>query len=115
MDGSRESDRRLHPRVDAGATSALVLARHNPGVTCSIESISVGGARLVGPLTLAVGEWIQILFELDGTPFDVEGEVVRVVHRDITTDHIAVAFKNLSESSRASIHQLVVRALDAED
>jgi len=48
-----------------------VLARHNPGVTFSIENISVNGCSLVGPLTLSVGDRVQILFEVDGSPIDV--------------------------------------------
>jgi len=107
------SERRQHPRV-AITSSAIVLARHNSGVAFSIESISVGGARLVGPLTLEVGETVQILFELEGTPIDVEGQVARVDRQDIMTDRVAVAFKNLSAEARASIQQLVVRALDLE-
>ena len=112
MDSS-SSERRQHPRL-AVASSAIVLARHNSGVAFSIESISVGGARLVGPLTLEAGESIQILFELEGTPIDVEGRVVRVDRQDLATDRVAVAFKNLSEEARVSIQQLVLRGLDLE-
>jgi hypothetical protein len=92
--------------------SAVILARHNDGVAFSIQRISTGGARLVGPLTLEVGERVQVLFELEGTPIDVEGEVVRVERPDIVNDHVAVAFRNLSDSSRTLIHELVQRSMN---
>lgn len=107
------SERREQPRINL-ATNAILLVRHNPGVAFSIESISVGGARLAGPLTLEVGERVQLLFELEGTPIDVEGEVVRVDRPDIMTDRVAVAFRNLTVTSRAVIEQLVRRSLDLE-
>ena len=110
----QDFERRQHPRVDASLASAVILARHNPGVAFSIESISAGGARLVGPLTLEVGERIQILFELEGVPIDVEANVVRVDRQDFVTDHIAVSFKNLSDEARGVIYELVERALDLE-
>lgn len=104
-------ERREHPRGDVTA-SAMVLARHNAGVAFSIESISVGGARLVGPLTLEAGEDVQLLFELEGTPVEVEGVVVRAERHDIINDRVAISFKNLSAAARALIHRAVVRALD---
>lgn len=111
---SDESERREHPRINVAA-SAMLLVRHNPGVAFSIESISVSGARLVGPLTLEVGERVQLLFELEGVPIDVEGEVVRVERPDIMTDRVAVAFRNLSATTRALIYELVQRSLDFEN
>ncbi len=110
-DGRGSDDRREHARV-AFATSAVVLARHNVGVAFSIESISTGGARLVGPTTLGVGERVQILFEIDGTPIDVEGVVVRAERQDFVNDRVAVRFENLSDAMRAFIHQLVARVMD---
>lgn len=104
-------ERREHARGDVTA-SAMVLARHNAGVAFLIESISVGGARLVGPLTLDAGEHVQLLFELEGTPVDVEGVVVRAERHDIMNDRVAISFKNLSDTARVLIHQLVVKALD---
>lgn len=112
-DGRRSDDRREHARV-AFATSAVVFARHNAGVAFSIESISAGGARLVGPITLGVGERVQLVFEIDGTPIDIEGEVVRAQRQDIVNDRVAVRFENLSNATRAFIHQLVERVLDLE-
>ena len=111
--GGIVDNRREHPRVDV-TTAAVVLARHNTGVAFTIESISAGGARLVGPLTLDVGERVQVLFELAGTPIDVEGEVVRAERHDMMNDRVAIAFKNVSETTRSIIHQIVVTSLDLE-
>lgn len=107
------AERREHPRV-GDSTIAMVLARHNSGVAFTIENISLGGARLTGPLTLEVGESIRLLFELEGHPIDVEGEVVRVDRQDIVTDRVAVAFKGLSDANRDAIRRLVRAALDLE-
>ena len=106
-------ERRQHARADVAA-SAIVLARHNAGVAFMIESISAGGARLVGPLTLEAGERVQLLFEIGGTPIDVEGEVVRAERQDMLNDRVAISFKNVSEETRALISRLVVTALEPE-
>lgn len=97
-------ERREHARGNVTAC-AMVLARHNEGVAFAIERISVGGARFVGPLTLQAGDHVQLLFELEGTPVDVEGVVV-VERHDIINDRVAISFKNLSEATRALIHQI---------
>jgi hypothetical protein len=107
------SERREHPRADI-CTTAIVLARHNAGVSFTIESISLGGARLAGPLTLASGERIQLLFEIDGRPIEVFGDVIRVDRQDINTDHIAVKFVELTAETRELIRDLVRRTLELE-
>ncbi len=106
-------ERREHDRVEATIT-AMVLVRHNAGAEFLIESISVGGARLIGPVTLAVGEHVQLLFELEGTPIEVEGVVVRADRQDTMNDRVAVTFKNLSTATQGLLHQLVVKALDLQ-
>jgi len=93
--------------------SAIILVRHNPGVSCTIESISFAGVCLVGALTVSVGEMVQLLLEVDGTPIDVDGEVVRVVRRDVTTDRVAIAFRNVSATTRPVIQQIVQRNLES--
>ena len=110
---SEHLDRRGDSRVDH-LKPAVVLARHNNGMAFVIENISLGGARLVGELTLEVGECVQILFELDGRPVEVDAEVVRVDRQDVFRDRIAVAFTNLSAPHRDAIRRLVQTALDLE-
>jgi len=61
---------------------------------------------LLGPLTLSVGERVQILFELDQRPLDVAADVVRVERLDMMRDRVAVRFVD-SEASRAMIGAVV--------
>ena len=91
-----------------------MLARHNAAVSLTIVSISLGGARLEGEISVGVGERIQILFEIDGQPIDVHGEVVRVEMLDMATDHIAVRFLDPSPDARGSIREMVERAVDTD-
>jgi hypothetical protein len=109
-----DRNRREHQRV-AAETTAVVLARHNQGVHVVISSISLGGARLVGEITVAMGERVQILFEIDQQPLEVEAEVVRVEMVDMATDHIAVRFVTTSEAAKRLIRGLVERSLDEDD
>jgi len=91
-----------------------VLARHNAGVELAIDSVSVGGARLIGEITVQVGEQVQILFEIEGQPLDVKAEVVRAEQIDMATDHIAVRFVKLSAKTTELLRALVERILDLE-
>ncbi len=113
MSSDATDDRRQSPRATV-STSAVVLARHNNGVTFAIENISTTGARLAGPLTLGVGERIQILFEIDGHPVDVKAEVMRVDKYDMMTDRVAVSFRDVDPETQQRITRLVQQALGAE-
>ena len=97
------------------STTAVVLARSNDGVPFRIESLSIGGARLAGPLTLNNDEPVQILFELDGHPLDVRGEVIRVVDRTLDRDIVLVRFVDLADHARELIREMVRRTLAAAD
>jgi len=89
-----------------------VLARHNVGVAVTLESVSIGGARFVGPLSLETAEEIQILFEIDGHLFEVRAEVVRIESRDMVRDRVAVRFVELTPEARELLHGLVEQTLD---
>lgn len=106
-------ERRGAPRVRVGA-QAFVKARHNDGIEFVLETLSTTGAQLVGPLTLKIGETIEILFEIDARPVSVSAQVVRVERQDIVMDRIAVRFVGLANEARASIHGLALRALEEE-
>lgn len=109
-----DGERRAHPRADV-STTAIVLARHNAGVELVIDSISVGGARLVGEIAVVVGEYVQILFESDGHPIDVRGEVVRAEKVDMVTDHVALRFVDTSDETKELLRRLVERLLEIEE
>jgi hypothetical protein len=109
-----DDERRKHARAEISMV-AVVLARHNPGVAMTIDSLSLGGARLSGPATFARDERVQVLFDIEGTPLDIAAEVVRVEHQDIVIDRIAVRFVSLTQPQRAAIRHLVQRVLELED
>lgn len=110
-DGPDGIENREYPRATTAA-QAVVLARHNNGVGLTIVSLSLGGARLVGSISVDVGERVQILFEFDGQPVDVEGEVVRTESLDMATDHIAVRFVSLTSKAKESIRAMVDHSME---
>src|SRR5258705_3238528 len=99
------AERRSAPRVDV-CTTAVVLARHNDGIAFTIESLSISGARMVGPLTLDRGERVTIMFEAAGHPIEVRGEVVRVERQTISDDRVAIRLVELSDETRDAIRRL---------
>ena len=109
-----EDDRRRHPRADDLGIQATVLARHNSCAAFSIENISIGGCSLIGPITVSVGDRVQILFDVDGSPLDVSAEVVRAEHLDILNDRIAVTFLDVPAAARDLIQRLVTNAIERE-
>ena len=109
----KQDERRATPRIATGM-NAFILARHNDGIAFVIECLSLGGARLTGPLTLDVGELVHIMFEIDDRPLHIAGEVVRVESLNIVTDRIAVRFVSLADDARESIRALVLRTLEEE-
>jgi len=89
----------------------VVLARHSHSGTFAVESLSVGGALLVGELALVDGEVIKVLLELGGNPIVVSGQVVRVVEPSEGGRRVAVAFREVSPSSQSRLQASVVNAL----
>jgi hypothetical protein len=81
------------------------------GVPFKIESISIGGAGLFGPLILQEDELIQILFD----SIDVDAEVICVVDRTLATDRVAVRFRDLEPSTRELIERLVERSVEDDE
>lgn len=107
---AQETERRGDPRADE--LHATVLVRFNPGVTFAVENISIGGCSMVGPITLSIGDRVQILFEVDDAPVELLAEVVRAEHVDILNDRIAVRFIEVQHATRELIQRLVARALE---
>jgi hypothetical protein len=62
---------------------------------------------LVGEITVAIGEPIQMLLDISGHPVDVKGVVVRTEKCDAVTDIVAVRFVDVSADSKARISELV--------
>jgi hypothetical protein len=100
------------PRVPT-AIIAIVTAGKRSGVHFTILNVSITGAKLEGPLSLALKETIKIRFEWEGTAVELAAEVVRVDSPDLMTDQIAARFIDVPEEAKAAIQDLVGRLLDA--
>lgn len=80
-----------------------------------ILNVSVTGAKLEGPLTLALHEGITIKFTFEGATCEVAAEVVRVDTPDLMTDEIAARFLEPSAEVHAALERIVHHALTAPD
>ena len=107
-------ERRGAPRVRVGAQAFIKGGQHDEAIELVLESISTIGAQLVGPLTLEIGDLVELLFALDAHPIRVSAQVVRVEREDIVMDRIAVRFLGLGNEARASIHGLTLRVFEEE-
>jgi len=101
------------PRVPTSIV-ATVTAGKRTGVIFRILNVSVTGAKLEGPLSLALKDRIKIRFEWEGTAVELAAEVVRVDSPDLMTDQIAACFVDVPEETQAAIQELIARLLEAE-
>jgi hypothetical protein len=91
--------------------SAKVTAGKRKDVTFTIENLSVSGAKMEGPLAIALKQTIGIVFEAEGKFVSVQAEVVRVDTADLMTDQIAVQFIDPSPETKEAIRALVEKHL----
>lgn len=103
----------MAPRISARIQAFVTMGRRR--VPFTVDSLSVTGARLVGPLALVRGQRVDITLELEGEIVEVGGEVVRVDTPDLLADQIAVRFIDLSPRSRLAIGAVLARRLDFDD
>jgi hypothetical protein len=89
---------------------AVVVVR-NRCVDFVIDNISSSGARLAGPLTLELGQHIEMSFVLDTTTVVLAAEIVRVHTTDLVTDQIAVRFVEPSAETVTQIDIFVAALL----
>jgi two-component system chemotaxis response regulator CheY len=110
----RDHERRRHPRVSGVDIEATVVTGDG-AVTCSIESLSAGGARLVGGLRVAVGEEVRVLLGPhapgSGT---LDARVLRTEHRGDGTSAVALMFRDAAPDTEDAIQRLVLRWLERE-
>lgn len=107
------SEQRRAPRIETKTRATVSDGRRK--VEFTIDSLSVSGARLVGPLALQRGHRIDIVLELETGRVELVGEVVRVDTPDLMTDQIAVRFVDPSPESRTALRALVQQALEDAD
>jgi len=100
------------PRVPTSIV-ATVTAGKRSGVIFRILNVSVTGAKLEGPLSLALKDKIKIRFDWEGTSVELAAEVVRVDSPDLMTDQIAAHFIEMPPETQAAIEALVARMLEA--
>lgn len=110
-------DDELVPRARRIATSivATVSAGKRSAVPFTIHNLSVTGAKLEGPLALARGERIRVVFECEGERVELVAEVVRVDSEDLMTDQIAARFSSPTDEAQSVILRLVNKMLDAKE
>lgn len=109
-------DNDVLPRAQRVPTSivATVSAGKRVAVPFTIHNLSVTGAKLEGPLALARGERIKVVFECEGERVELVAEVVRVDSEDLMTDQIAARFISPSDEAQSVIQHLVTKMLDAQ-
>lgn len=98
---------RADPRADTNIRATVVKGQQK--VPFTIDNVSAGGARLIGPMALKKGQHIQIALEFETGRFTLTAEVVRVETPDLLTDQIAVRFIDATTEVKAAIHSVVMQ------
>ena len=106
------ADRRIHPRARTPATTAVVLARDSYSGVFVVDDLSSSGACLVGRLTLATGELVKVIFDLDGRPITVAARVVRIEPAARSRVRIAVEFRDVSYATQHFLQRLVLASIE---
>jgi c-di-GMP-binding flagellar brake protein YcgR len=106
-------DRRTDPRANVCAM-VFVRVRHNEEVQLALYNLSIGGACLVGALTVQPGERLLLRLDLRDDIIEIHGEVVRAKPIDAMTDQVAVRFVEVSADVRARLRGLVDHFLDQQ-
>ena len=101
------------PRVDANL-KAVVTAGPKRSVPFTIDSMSVTGARLTGPLALVLGQVMSVTFTASGHSVTIEVEVVRVDTADLLNDQVAVRFIKVPNEAKDAIDDFVRQRLEEE-
>jgi hypothetical protein len=102
------------PRVDAHL-KAVVTAGPKRSVPFTIDSMSVTGARLTGPLALVLGQVLSVTFTASGHSVTIEVEVVRVDTADLLNDQVAVRFIKVPDEAKDAIQEFVRHRLEQDE
>ena len=104
-----EHDRRRHPRASVVDVEATVSCR-GTSVMCSVESLSVGGARLIGALHVAPGERLHLtLAWCEQEAYALDAHVLRADDRGDGTSVVALQFTRVAPAIHDAIQQLVAQ------
>lgn len=102
------------PRVDVHL-KAVVTAGPKRSVPFTIDSMSVTGARLTGPLALVLGQVLSVTFTASGHSVTIEVEVVRVDTADLLNDQVAVRFIKVPDHAKDAIEEFVRHRLEQDE
>lgn len=104
-------ERRRHPRTGKVDIEAAVAPRAEADACpVEIESLSIGGALVTGPLQASVGERLRVML---GSR-ELEARVLRTESRGDGSSAVALAFCDDSPAALAEIERIVLRALERE-
>jgi hypothetical protein len=105
------------PRAPRAATSlvARVTAGRRQPERFTILNVSVTGAKLEGPLSLALKDKIKIRFDWEGKSIELAAEVVRVDSPDLMSDQIAARFVDVSDDAKQVLAELVAGMLEIDE
>jgi len=108
----RDHERRRYPRASKVDLEASIVAGGRT-VACSIESLSAGGIRVVGPLRVTTGEHVRVLLGARGrSSRGLDAKVLRSEPRDGAMCSVALVFHHVTQATQDAIQQLVLRSLE---
>lgn len=109
MSASQDHERRAHPRVDASFSIHLrrlgTGSRPQPSDVVRVVDLSLGGARVVAPSWVHVGDVVQIVVDDLGLRGLVVGVTANRSGQGLRNAHIA--FTNMSDPTLAAVSQIV--------
>jgi CheY-like chemotaxis protein len=111
----RNDARPLRRHTRGRPIAAAVVSNGVYAGTYTVENLSAGGALLVGPPSLAVGERVHLLLTVAAPracSFNLEGMVLRRESRD-DVSAFALQFRGVSEDAQWLIDSIVVSSLAA--
>src|SRR5215831_13440883 len=104
-------ERRRHPRTGKVDIEAAVASRAQADACpVEIESLSIGGALVTGPLRATVGERLRVMIGSRA----LEARVLRTEGRGDGSSAVALAFCDDSPATLAEVERIILRALDRE-
>lgn len=80
-----------------------------------VHALSLDGAEMVGPLTFAIGQRIDVALASVGETVVISSDVMRVDSTDLLHDRVTVRFVALTSAARAVVARLMSQLGAAAD